>query len=370
MTAADTSGDQLTGGYILKIDKATGSSSNLWNSVYPPANNSGGSPVTIIVHYPSDSDLVSQQLNYIHSYCDSFEVALHGTSFTDPVAGYRHFADVPSFVDFFIISEFSKNLDAYRSSCFFYKDKDSKGGKFKMGTLWDYDLSYGNADFCDTWLTSGWAYQFNNVCPGDSWEVPFWWDRFMQDSAFVQDVKCRWEYLKSSVLSPSNLNMYIDSLASVLNESQQRNYIVWPILGTYVWPNYYISADYQGEVDTLKWWLQERYNWVDFNLHVNPSLCQYESINDMPEIPDGVEIYPNPFTNIIQFALKKPGIGNMTVELINLLGQQVQTPVKFNSCGSKQINSFTVDAEIPEGIYFLRISNGISVWVKQLVRQK
>jgi hypothetical protein len=185
LQVTDIIGDELTGGYILKVDKATGSSANSWTSVYPPANNPGGDPVDIIVHYPTDSNIVPQQFAYIHSFCDSFEIALNGPNFTDTAIGYRHFADEKTFVDYFIITEYTKNLDAYRSSCYFYKDKNSNGGKFRMGPVWDYDLAYGNANFCDTWLTSGWAYQFNNVCPGDSWEVPFWWDRLVQPAQTV-----------------------------------------------------------------------------------------------------------------------------------------------------------------------------------------
>jgi hypothetical protein len=34
LTSNDTTGDQLTGGYIIKIDKTTGAGDETWNSAY------------------------------------------------------------------------------------------------------------------------------------------------------------------------------------------------------------------------------------------------------------------------------------------------------------------------------------------------
>ena len=69
------------------------------------------------------------QKDYIKSYVDSFENALASSNFQDPVKGVRKFADIPSFVDYFIVNELSRNVDGYRLSSYFYKDKNSKNGK-------------------------------------------------------------------------------------------------------------------------------------------------------------------------------------------------------------------------------------------------
>lgn len=365
----DITGDQLTGGYILKVDKTTGSSTNYWNSVYPPANNPSGAPVAIIVHYPNDSDLVPQQFAYIHAYTDSFEIALNGANFTDTAVGYRHFANESSFVDYFLITEFNKNLDGYRSSCYFYKDKDSKGGKLTMGPVWDYDLAYGNANFCNTWQTSGWAYQFNSVCPGDSWEVPFWWDRLMQDSAFAQDVRCRWEELKVTLFNPVVVNAYIDSTALHLGEGQQRNFTVWPVMGQYVWPNYYVAADYQGEVDTLKWWIQQRYNWLDANLPGNPALCNVNGIAPEENNPAALNVFPNPFNDQLQINLLLSSPQTVELELVNVLGE-VQQSQQMTHTGGSQTITFTPSADLAPGIYFLRVKAGNSTWTRPVIKSE
>ena len=361
----DIYGDELTGGYILKVDKLTGNGSNYWPSLYPAPNNAN-TPVNIIVHHPNDSTIMPQQLAYIHAYSDSFEIALNGNNFEDTAIGWRHYANEQSFVDYFLITEFSKNLDAYRSSCYFFKDKNSNGGKLKMGPVWDYDLAYGNADFCDTWLTNGWAYNFNYVCSGDSWLVPFWWERLVQDSAFGQNVRCRWEELKVTLFNPIVMDAYIDSMAQYLNESQQRNYQVWPIIGVDVWPNYYVAQTYQGEADTLKWWMHQRFNFMDANLPGNPALCNVTGMASPENNPNAIHVFPNPFNEEINIELLLTEPADVQIEILDLLGQSIgETQTQYHSGGLQQLKINT-GSELPAGIYFVRVRSGNTIWVRQI----
>lgn len=296
LDSTDTAGVNLTGGYIVKVDKLTGSNTNYWQSLYP-APNTSSTPVNIIVHYPSSTNLLPQQFNYIHQFVDSFEMALNGPNFQDSVLGWRRFASEKSFIDYFILNEFNRNVDAFRSSCYFYKDKITKGGKLRMGPTWDYDLSYGNGDFCDGWKTTGWAYQFNYVCSGDSWVTPFWWEKLMQDSLFRINLRCRWNQLRMNELKEINLFNRIDSIANLLAESQDFNYKIWPIMGQYVWPNAHIAANYQGEVDSLKFWITERLIFLDDNLPNPLQSCSYLEIASLANAK--LLVYPNPCTTHI-----------------------------------------------------------------------
>ena len=42
-----------------------------------------------------------------------------------------------------------------------------------------------------------------------------------------------------------------------------QNFYVWPILGKYVWPNYFIGSSHNQEIDFLKGWISQRLNWMD-----------------------------------------------------------------------------------------------------------
>ena len=55
---------------------------------------------------------------------------------------FAELADVESFVNYYLVSEFSANPDAYSTSFFFYKD--GKDDKIHAGPAWDFDFAFGN----------------------------------------------------------------------------------------------------------------------------------------------------------------------------------------------------------------------------------
>ena len=275
----DLAGDSLTGGYIIKVDKYTGTGGVDWLSDFP--NISGGS-LYIQYHYPEATALQPQQLNYIEQYVDSFEYALNGLNFADTSIGYAKYIDINSFIDFYIINEISKNIDGYRLSTYMHKDKQSKGGKLTMGPFWDFNLAFGNADYCNGGITSGW--EVNGGCGGNN---PFWFERLLDDTIYENKLKCRWEYLREKSFHQDSLFNFIDSMALYLNDAQQRNFQQWPSLGTYVWPNFYVGNTYQDELIFFKTWIGDRLLWIDNNLSGNcyeilgctdPYACNYDPL--------------------------------------------------------------------------------------------
>ncbi|MCU0435041.1 MAG: CotH kinase family protein [Bacteroidia bacterium] len=358
LQVTDISGDELTGGYIIKVDRPN---SPGWVSNYPA---SSGGQVFLQYVYPDGNDIVPQQQAYIESYVDSFETALNSPGFANPVTGYARYIDVNSFVDYFILNEYSKNVDGYRLSTFLYKKKDSDGGKLFIGPAWDYDLAWLNADYCDAFLVNGWAYNTSLVCPGGE-EVPFWWARLVQDTAFTNKVQCRWQELRQTILSQQSLYNYCDSMALYLNESQQRNFLVWPILGSYVWPNPSpIPADYAGEITELKSWIQQRGIWLDNNLPGNPN-CILTGMNENAAPLAGV--FPNPFTQTLGFTLGLTPAEPLQIQLVNTLGQTVYTTTLSPQVSGSQY-AFTVPAELSGGIYLLHISSENKTWTQQVVK--
>ena len=183
-------------------------------------------------------------------------------NFDDPETGYQSIIDIDSFIDFFIMNEITKNIDGYRLSTFINVDIDEK---IKMGPIWDFNLAFGNADYCDGANTQGWMYNFNSICPGDVWQVPFWWRRLMESVYFKEKLKDKWQLYRSNNLSNLNIESQIDSYVEYLNTNNVviENFYKWPILGRYVWPNYFIGATYESEINYLKGWINQRLNWMD-----------------------------------------------------------------------------------------------------------
>lgn len=365
LQSTEVDGDNVTGGYILKVDKMTGSATSNWSSMFPPVNQPSANPPVILIEYPKIQDIVPQQFNYIKSYVDSFETALQTIDFLDTVHGYRHFADEDSWIDYLLISEMNKNVDGYRISTYFYKDKNSNGGKLKMGPVWDYDLAYGNANYCDGWKADGWGFDFNNVCGGDNWLVPFWWSKMMQDTLFQNNLRCRWENLKPVVFDTTVMFHWIDSMATRLQESQLRNFEQWPIIGTYVWPNYYIPNSYQGEIDTLKWWLKARYEWLDANIPGNLVGCGFTAVQELNTNFD-FQVFPNPFKQEITLQFEQY-FAQGNVHLYSIHGERLQE-FSVPTLGNK--TTLILDESLTSGIYFLVVETekGTSI-TKKLVKQ-
>ncbi|NJK85151.1 MAG: hypothetical protein HC906_03480 [Bacteroidales bacterium] len=90
--------------------------------------------------------------------------------------------------------------------------------------MWDCDLSFGNADYCNGWNTEGWGYDYYSICPYDNWFPPFWWERFLSDPKFVNKLKCRWENFRQGPLTLENIYAQIDSMENLLADAQVRNF--------------------------------------------------------------------------------------------------------------------------------------------------
>lgn len=249
----DTTGTDVTGGYILKIDKTTG-------------NNNGGfssNGVYFQYDYPNGDDMVKQQIAYIQNFISTFETSLSGSNFQNPTTGFRKYADVSTFIDLSIMNEISKNVDGYRLSTYLFKEKDTKGGKLKMGPIWDFNLAWNNADYNNSSSPQGWEIDLSGG-------APFWWKRFRADTAYVKDYYCRWNQLRQSTLSLYSINNFIDSNYKRLEEASYRNFDRWPVMGVYIWPNPSpLCYSMKEEVDSLKSWIKKRCEWIDAELSVD-----------------------------------------------------------------------------------------------------
>ena len=195
--------------------------------------------------------LQDERFIYIENYVNQFEEVLFNSNFASSVSGYAAYIDVDSFVDWFLINEIIKNVDAKRFSSIYFHV--APGEKIKMGPLWDHDLGFGNVDYADSRLAEGWWVQQNP-----------WINRLLDDPVFVSQVKIKFDYYleKEQFILDK-----IDAYAEKLQWAQQENYSKWPTLGQYVWPNPVMFDTHQEEVDHLKQWYQDRMDWLEGAIH-------------------------------------------------------------------------------------------------------
>jgi hypothetical protein len=344
LNSIDVAGDAVTGGYIFSIDKEADG----WFSNY----SAGTSRIQYSYIYPKLSSIVPAQQQYLARYVDSFETALNSPRFQDPLVGWRKFAQDSSFIDYFIVNEISKNVDGYRISTFLNKNRNSIDSKIKAGPVWDYDLGFRNANYCNGELTSGWAWQFNSVCPGDYFQVPFWWSVLNTDTAFQAKLLCRWKSLRTGTLSEAHLNHLIDSVATETNEARNRHFAKWNTLGQYIWPNPNpILTNYGEEISTLKSWLQQRLLWIDQHLN---------SIGGCANFPADVKatailsIHPNPVANPAIIRVQSALQQTVTIEVISAVGQKL---FQQQYLVSKGVNTYALPSQHwAHGYYWLKMT--------------
>jgi len=196
-------------------------------------------------------DFGDNQYNIIKNYVELTENTLFGNNFTNPIEGYSKHIDVDSFVDWYLINEITKNNDAIFYSSVYMNY--APGGKLKMGPVWDYDISLGNINYNGNEATDG--FWIKNAT---------WYSRLFEDPNFVTKVKSRFNYFYNN---RDLFQEHINSNSLRLNQSQERNFHKWPILGTFIWPNNVYFLTYDEEVIYLKEWLDERLEWLNVNLN-------------------------------------------------------------------------------------------------------
>ena len=195
--------------------------------------------------YPETEEEEAQIKQYVVDLFERIENSVYS-------GGYADVIDVDSFVDWYIVNEITKNVDAaWHSSVYLYYDPADC--KMHFGPVWDFDISCGNNKFHPLEDYTG----FNVSEAG-------WFACLFNDAGFVNRVKERWWEIREDLLDAVEND--IPRMADDLFVSAEINFKRWDILGRYVWPNpegYKARTSYQSEVDYLVEWLRNRIAWMD-----------------------------------------------------------------------------------------------------------
>ncbi len=352
LTTTDNTGENLTGGYIIKIDKTTGSGGEGWYSYY--TNVLGNTYYQY--DYPKQDVITEAQRTYIQTYVNGMEKALYSEKYSG-TGSYHEFLNDSSCIDFMILNELAKNVDGYRLSSYLYKDKNDL---MKCGPIWDFNLTYGNANYVNGWIPTGFQYQVD--LGGDYWQNPFWWNKLMRDPSYVKSLKKRWATLRLKELSSQRISFVVDSLTSLISEAEVRNYLRWPILGTYVWPNYYIGPTYISEIIWMKDWITKRLAFLD-------QMWPYDFTGNENQLASQTcKIFPNPFTDKLMVQLAPTLNGKAYAEIFSAGGSLLRKNSVDIQNGQTQLE-FTGRNTLSSGLYMLRISmNGRIVGSEKLVK--
>jgi hypothetical protein len=213
---------------------------------------------------PEQDELTAVQKVWLKRHLNLFEAALYGPDFRDAAMGYGAYIDADSFIDYHLIVETTKNVDGFRFSVFFTKER---GEKIKAMPIWDWNLSFGNANGKQGWMTEYWLWpQLDN-------KEYSWYRRLFEDPDFGQRYVDRWSQLRTNVFATRKILARVDELAALLDESQKRNFEKWPIMGRPINPNYLVGATYEQEIAMLKSYIDKRLDWIEKQFPPVPGLA-------------------------------------------------------------------------------------------------
>lgn len=355
-------GQDVTGGYIIKVDYWDNTDS--WQSNFSPIG-FPGLDIHYVYYYPKPDVIVLEQQTYIQNFMDEFETALYAANFDDPNFGYRRYISVPTFIDYLIINELARNVDGYKKSRFLYKDKDHADGtyrKLKAGPVWDFDWALK-----DMWsgAEDGSGFMYPEV--DQDVNAPGWYIRLLQDTLFANEVRCRYDDLRRNILSEAYMHNKIDSIAAVVNESQDWHYLTWGHMGaaTGTGEVQAPSQTYAEEVQRLKDWLTRRVNWLDINMPGTLNGCSFASVDEISTV--SFEVYPNPFISTLYLNFENKTLEKGQIILRDAAGRIV-SQFSLDSPQLQEQVELTGLGELQAGIYFVEIQLGTRKSVQKVVK--
>lgn len=162
--------------------------------------------------YPGTKTRNEVNIELVRQDISKFEKALYSVDYDTPGRGYEEYIDVQSFVDYYLLNEFSLNIDGGNLSTFAHKDVR---GKLTMGPVWDFNNSFN-------------CYQYYEIDVGEFYvRDKSWYQMLFQDEDFVEKTISRYNLLRQGLLSDNNLNTIIDETVEFLGPAIQRNDAIW-----------------------------------------------------------------------------------------------------------------------------------------------
>lgn len=180
--------------------------------------------------YPDCDDyieaLLTDDTSFINSYKKNIEWAnnflnnLTAELKTNDFDSFSKYIDIESFIDYYLVQEFFKNVDVASTSQFYYI-KQTENPKLACGPVWDFDISGGVVDDSQG---DGYVYYHNTKLYVK--EVDPFYKYLFKNDEFNKMVKNRYNEVRDNLLEVFN---QILELESVLEKAQARNLKRWSL---------------------------------------------------------------------------------------------------------------------------------------------
>ncbi len=242
-------------GYVLRLDRGSeNEKKNLVNFTYYAYLFDRNYNHCVNIQYPKSGALTQEMVDAIEQEFSDFEKALYSFDYNTYDYGYQNYIDVDSFVDYFIINEFTQNYDAGYLSTYLYKDI---GGKYRM-VIWDFNSACNN-------------YQEDTTAISFQTQNTPWQKMLTRDEDYDRRIVDRYRMWRESFLSEAYLMDYIDGIIAYLGPAIDRNFQVWGYIFEEYLPLEPESRNpdsFEDAVEDMKDFIRERGAWMDQYIEV------------------------------------------------------------------------------------------------------
>ena len=206
---------------------------------------------TFLVHSPKDASEQVQQT--LREHTDKFDEFLETIEMYE-TSDLSDWLDIEECTKHYWVQEFAKNPDAAGVASLYFTWL--KGGKIRMGPVWDFDLAFG-------------GHSNDSVINPDGWYIRrgYWHSFIFRDSTASRSRVYYWRNNKEKFAHVFDV---IDSLQAQLQGAAENNFKKWKILRKTDY-EYHRQAygSYEEAVNDLKKWIRERYEWIDGEMSVS-----------------------------------------------------------------------------------------------------
>lgn len=177
--------------------------------------------------------------NWLQQFLDKTSEAIYS------LKNYEDYIDVDSFIDFYLVQEFFKNVDVGSTSQFYTIDQTDEVVKLKAGPVWDFDIACGIVD-----SSRGNYYEYEYY---DLWmrRRDYFCNALFEDPLFYEKVSERYAEIREDVV----LSIF-DEMAlalEILEKAQQRNIQRWPLTKERkTWVEQYALSNSYLDIDSLE----------------------------------------------------------------------------------------------------------------------
>ena len=201
----EISDDDISGGYLIEIDKRAINEEKFF------LTNKG---IIGEIKYPDSEDITKEQENYIKKYLNKLEKSTYN--------GNLKYLDLPSFYRYFIIEEFAGDIDSTLSSFNCHKKKGDD--KLYFGPVWDFDLSFDNAE---AMIPTNEKNKFTLYYGGSAGSAKDFFINLIKTKDVMKNIEKTWIELRADWFIINNLNQFIEEQKEKLKESANLNSLKW-----------------------------------------------------------------------------------------------------------------------------------------------